>query len=178
MPRPAIFNLRQRPSGVAAPALSHQSLATSATNTFLHPSKAPLAFANCRTAPASVNWHFIIRIPGSPTAVRPLDQLQQTIDLRKAEGDAAKSYTAKLLAGGIEAIGAKVIEEAGEVVEAAGQADAAGRDHTIAEAADVVYHLLVLLAARDASLTDVEQKLAERFGLSGLEEKRARSSQP
>lgn len=107
--------------------------------------------------------------------MRPLDQLEQTIAERKSEGDAAKSYTAKLLAGGVDAIGAKVIEEAGEVVEAAGEPGTAGRDHTIAEAADVVYHLLVLLAARDASLADVEQTLAERFGLSGLEEKRARS---
>lgn len=107
--------------------------------------------------------------------MRPLDQLDHTIAERKSAGNAAKSYTAKLLAGGVDAIGAKVIEEASEVVEAASERGEAGRAHTIAEAADVVYHLLVLLAARDASLADVEQALAERFGLSGLEEKRARS---
>lgn len=105
---------------------------------------------------------------------RPLDQLESTIAERKAEGDASASYTARLLAGGVAKIGAKVVEEAAEVVEAAGESGDAGRQHTIAEAGDVLYHLLVLLAARDISLAEVEQELARRFGMSGLEEKASR----
>ncbi len=106
---------------------------------------------------------------------RPLDQLEATIAARKNAADGEKSYTAKLLAGGVEKIGAKVTEEAAEVVEAAGEAGEQGRQHTIAEAGDVLYHLLVLLASRDIQLAEVEQELARRFGMSGLEEKASRS---
>jgi len=105
---------------------------------------------------------------------RPLDQLEQTILSRKAAPD-EKSYTAKLLAGGVEKIGSKITEEAAEVVEAAGEPDEAGRQHTIREAGDLVYHLLVLLAAREVKLEEVEAELARRFGVSGLEEKANRS---
>lgn len=107
---------------------------------------------------------------------RPIDQLEATIEARKAAGDDSSSYTAKLLAGGVEKIGKKVIEEAAEVVEAAGESGDAGRQHTIAEAGDVLYHLMVLMAARNISLSDVESELARRFGMSGLEEKASRES--
>jgi phosphoribosyl-ATP pyrophosphohydrolase len=107
--------------------------------------------------------------------LRPLDQLEQTILARKsATGE--KSYTAKLLAGGVEKIGGKIIEEAAEVVEAAGEAGEEGRQHTIREAGDVLYHLMVLLAARDVKLAEVEAELARRFGVSGLEEKANRKN--
>ena len=106
--------------------------------------------------------------------MRALDQLEAVIAARKGAGDADKSYTAQLLQGGVARIGNKVVEEAAEVVEAAAEDGADGRQHTIAEAADVVYHLLVLLAARDASLADVEEELARRFSMSGLDEKAAR----
>jgi phosphoribosyl-ATP pyrophosphohydrolase len=86
----------------------------------------------------------------------------------------AKSYTTKLFEGGIPKIGAKVIEESAEVVEAAGEPGEAGRDHTVREAADVLYHLLVLLAQREITLVDVEQELGRRFGISGLDEKASR----
>jgi phosphoribosyl-ATP pyrophosphohydrolase len=105
-----------------------------------------------------------------PDSSRPLDQLEQTILARKNAAD-EKSYTAKLLAGGVEKIGGKIIEEAAEVVEAAGEEGEEGRQHTIREAGDVIYHLLVLLAARDVKLAEVEAELARRFGVSGLEEK-------
>jgi phosphoribosyl-ATP pyrophosphohydrolase len=106
-------------------------------------------------------------------SLRPLDQLEQTILARKAAAD-EKSYTARLLAGGVEKIGGKIIEEAAEVVEAAGEEGEEGRQHTIREAGDVLYHLLVLLAARDVKLAEVEAELAKRFGVSGLEEKASR----
>jgi phosphoribosyl-ATP pyrophosphohydrolase len=106
--------------------------------------------------------------------MRPLDQLEETIRQRQLAGEADKSYTAKLLAGGVAKIGPKVTEEAAEVVEAAGEPDEAGREHTIREAADVIYHLMVLMAVRGVSLDDVERELARRFGMSGLEEKASR----
>ncbi|MEM9353751.1 MAG: phosphoribosyl-ATP diphosphatase [Planctomycetota bacterium] len=106
--------------------------------------------------------------------MRPLDQLEATIQARKA-ASADESYTAKLLAGGVEKIGRKIIEEAAELVEAAGEPGDAGREHTVHEAADLVYHAMVMLAARGVSLAEVEQELARRFGMSGIEEKASRT---
>ena len=108
--------------------------------------------------------------------MRPLDQLEQTITERKAAASTDKSYTAKLLAGGVAVIGAKVTEEAAEVAEAAAEPGEEGRQHTIREAGDVIYHLLVLLAARDVRFSEVESELARRFGMSGLEEKASRTT--
>lgn len=96
-----------------------------------------------------------------------------TIESRK-QNPSEKSYTSQLLAGGIERIGSKITEEAAEVVEAAGEPGDAGRLHLVREAADLVYHLLVMLAHRDSKLADVEAELARRFGISGLEEKASR----
>ena len=107
-------------------------------------------------------------------ATRPLDALEATIAARKSVAATDASYTAKLLAGGMDKIGEKLTEEAAELVEAAGEPGAEGREHTIAEAGDLVYHLLVLLAARDINLGDVERELERRSGMSGLEEKASR----
>jgi phosphoribosyl-ATP pyrophosphohydrolase len=85
-----------------------------------------------------------------------------------------KSYTTALLAGGVPKIGPKVLEEAAEVVAAAGEPGDAGRDHTLGEAADCLYHLFVLLACRDIPLADLEAELERRFGISGLDEKASR----
>lgn len=95
------------------------------------------------------------------------------IEDRKAQ-PSEKSYTSRLLAGGVDKIGAKITEEAGEVVAAAAEPGEAGRSHTVHEAGDLVYHLFVLLAHREISLSDVEAELARRFGISGLEEKASR----
>ncbi|MCH2114032.1 MAG: phosphoribosyl-ATP diphosphatase [Pirellulales bacterium] len=105
---------------------------------------------------------------------RPLDLLEQTI-LDRQETSSEKSYTAQLLAGGVEKIGGKIIEESAEFVEAAGEPGEAGRAHTIGEAGDLLYHLLVLLAARGIRLAEVETELAKRFGVSGIDEKLRRS---
>jgi phosphoribosyl-ATP pyrophosphohydrolase len=104
---------------------------------------------------------------------RPLDALEQTIAARAAS-PSEKSYTNQLLAGGVERIGAKVIEEAAEAVEAAGEPGNAGREHLVREAADLLYHLLVLLEHQKCSLAEVEAELARRAGVSGLDEKAAR----
>lgn len=99
-----------------------------------------------------------------------LESLEGVIASRKG-GDPHRSYTSRLLAGGVDASGAKVTEEAGELVAAAGNES---DDRVVSEAADLVYHMLVLLAARDVALAQVEDELARRFGISGLEEKASR----
>ncbi len=106
--------------------------------------------------------------------LRPIDELEQTILARQAS-PSEKSYTTQLLAGGVEKIGGKVLEEAAEVVAAAGEPGDEGRRHTLREAGDLVYHLLVLLATRGIKLSDVEAELARRAGVSGLEEKAHRN---
>ena len=107
------------------------------------------------------------------TPRRPLDELEETIAAR-AENPSEKSYTTRLLGGGVAAIGAKLTEEAAEVVEAAGEPGEAGRDHFIREVGDLTYHLLVLMRHQNCTLADLEAELGRRFGVSGLEEKAAR----
>ena len=107
---------------------------------------------------------------------RPLDALESTIRGR-AENPNEKSYTSKLLTGGVESIGAKVIEEAQELVDAASESGDAGRGHFVYEAADLIYHTLVLLRHHGVDLTEVEAELARRFGTSGIEEKAGRTKQ-
>ncbi len=102
-----------------------------------------------------------------------LQRLASVIENRKARPP-EKSYTTTLFAGGVAKIGAKISEEAAEVVEAAGEQGDEGREHLVREAADLVYHLMVMLTHRDCRLTQVEAELARRFGLSGLDEKAAR----
>jgi phosphoribosyl-ATP pyrophosphohydrolase len=104
-----------------------------------------------------------------------LVRLMQVIEDRKANPP-AKSYTTTLFRGGVDKISAKIMEEAAEVVEAAGEAGSDGRQHLIHEVADLIYHLFVLLGYREIDLTEVENELADRFGISGLDEKASRSS--
>ena len=104
-----------------------------------------------------------------------LQQLMAVIQQRK-ENPPERSYTSHLLAGGVAKIGAKVTEEAGELVEAAGETGEEGRQHFIHEAADLLFHTMVLMAYRDVTLGDVADELGGRFGVSGLDEKAARSS--
>jgi phosphoribosyl-ATP pyrophosphohydrolase len=101
-----------------------------------------------------------------------LSQLAATIRARKADS-AAKSYTRQLLEGGPERCAKKLGEEAVETVIAAiSQDDAALK----AEAADLIYHLLVLLESRSIGLDDVLKILEERSGVSGLDEKASRAA--
>ena len=112
--------------------------------------------------------------PPMSQSLRPIDQLEQTISQRASEG-AKESYTAKLLAAGSAKIGKKVLEEAGELVEAADEAGDKGRAHFVYEAGDLLYHTLVLLRWRGVDLAEVEEELARRFGVSGLTEKANRN---
>ena len=84
------------------------------------------------------------------------------------------SYTTKLLQGGVPRIGSKILEESNEVIEAAGEPGEEGKNHTIREAGDVIYHLWVLLASRGIMVDDLRRELARREGVSGIEEKRRR----
>ena len=96
------------------------------------------------------------------------------LEARIAERAAAspeESWTAKLLAAGPERAAKKFGEEAVEAVIAAVKGD---RAELIAESADVLYHLLVVLRARDVALQDVLSQLEARTARSGLAEKAAR----
>lgn len=99
-----------------------------------------------------------------------LARLAATIAAR-AGGDPAMSWTAKLLAQGPEKAAAKFGEEAVEAIIEAVKGD---RDRLMAEAADVLYHLLVMCAARDVTLADIESELDKRAAQSGIAEKAAR----
>ncbi|HEY1747464.1 MAG TPA: phosphoribosyl-ATP diphosphatase [Xanthobacteraceae bacterium] len=89
----------------------------------------------------------------------------------RAQESADVSYTRKLLDRGVDHCAKKFGEEAIEVAIAAVAED---RERMVAEAADVLYHLLVVLHARGVSLAEVEAALAERTLQSGLDEKAAR----
>jgi phosphoribosyl-ATP pyrophosphohydrolase len=96
-----------------------------------------------------------------------------TIEDRRANPP-PNSYTARLFEGGVKKIRTKIIEEAAELFEAAAEPGDAGRSHVVYEAADLVYHLFVLLASQGITLTELEQELGRRFGTSGLDEKASR----
>ena len=99
-----------------------------------------------------------------------LHDLTAIIDDR-ASASADTSYTRKLLDKGAVHCAKKFGEEAVETIIAATEGD---RDHLIAESADVLFHLLVLLKAAGVTLVDVEAALEKRTGMSGLDEKAAR----
>ena len=89
----------------------------------------------------------------------------------RAEASAEVSYTRKLLDRGVVHCAKKLGEEA---VEAAIAAVGEDRERMTAEAADLLYHLLVVLHARGVSLAEVEAELGARTRQSGLDEKAAR----
>ena len=100
----------------------------------------------------------------------PLDRLEATVRARVG-ADPAGSYTAQLFARGRARIAQKLGEEAVETVIAALRDDPAG---IVPEAADLLYHLIVLLADAGLGLADVRAELTRREGVGGLEEKAGR----
>jgi phosphoribosyl-ATP pyrophosphohydrolase len=92
---------------------------------------------------------------------------------RRASAPAAESYTARLLAGGPEKAAKKLGEEAVEAVMAAVLRD---RDNLTKEAADVLYHLLVVLKGADVPLSSVMAELEARTRQGGLAEKASRGA--
>jgi len=101
-----------------------------------------------------------------------LERLAATIHARR-QASSDKSYTRQLLDAGTERCAKKFGEEAVETVIAAVHQDGTALK---AEAADLLYHLLVLLESRDIALSDVMTILDGRIGTSGLEEKASRKS--
>jgi phosphoribosyl-ATP pyrophosphohydrolase len=99
-----------------------------------------------------------------------IHDLVAIVDARAASGGEA-SYTRKLLDKGSVHCAKKFGEEAVETVIAAVGDD---REHLLAESADLLFHFLVLLKSRGVKLEEVEATLAQRTGMSGLEEKAAR----
>ena len=100
-----------------------------------------------------------------------LIQLAKTIEARKG-ADPESSWTAKLLSKGPEKAAEKFGEEA---IEALIEAVRGDRPRLTSEAADVLFHLLVMLRARDVPLADVMAELDRRQSRSGLQEKASRS---
>ncbi len=99
-----------------------------------------------------------------------LDRLFEVIERRREERPEG-SYVVSLLAGGLPRISEKVREEAEEVV----QAGLHENDDALArEVADLLFHVLVLLAARGVEPEAVYRELARRFGIGGLAEKASR----
>lgn len=99
-----------------------------------------------------------------------LSDLEQIV-AERAKASPDESYTAKLIARGMEVAAKKLGEEAVEAVIAAVTAD---REHLVAESADVLYHLLVVLKAANIPLDEVMAELQRRTAQSGLAEKAAR----
>ena len=101
-----------------------------------------------------------------------LDRLAMTIMARKGT-DPDTSWTARLLEQGPEKAAEKFGEEAIEAIIEAVRGD---KERLTSEAADVLYHLMVMLTARDVTLADVLAELERREGMSGVEEKATRGA--
>ena len=99
-----------------------------------------------------------------------LDRLAATIEARKS-ADPDSSWTAKLLSKGAQKCAQKFGEEAIEACMAVAKGD---RENLVYESADVLYHLLVMLAAEGVALDEVMAELERREGTSGIAEKAAR----
>jgi phosphoribosyl-ATP pyrophosphohydrolase len=113
-------------------------------------------------------------VVGHVTATPIMKALMEVIQERKTAPPEQRSYVADLMRGGVAGIGAKIVEEAAEVVEAGDEPAEAGRQHLVREVADLVFHALVMLGYRDLHWDDVEAELARRFGISGVTEKESR----
>lgn len=100
-----------------------------------------------------------------------LEALYATIVARQQAAPGARSYVRQLLEDGPARMGAKLREEAGELADEL--ADGA-KARVVSEAADLLFHTLVALAARQVTLEEVAAELRRRSGVSGLDEKAAR----
>ena len=101
-----------------------------------------------------------------------LHRLSETLAARK-HADPEKSYTAKLIADGPDSILKKIGEECAELIMAGKEGK---RLKVVWESTDVIYHILVLLAYYDLGIEDVSQEMRRREGISGIDEKAARSA--
>lgn len=103
-----------------------------------------------------------------------IKRIADVLEQRKSAG-AGESYSASLYRKGDDAILAKIAEEAGELIEAAGgAADENQRQRILHEMADLWFHCQVLLAHKNIAVEELLAELEQRFGTSGHEEKRRR----
>ena len=100
-----------------------------------------------------------------------LYRLSETLAARR-HADPEKSYAAKLFAGGPDSILKKIGEESAELIIATKDGK---RLNIVRESADLIFHVLVLLAHFDMSIEDVSQDLRRREGISGIDEKNSRA---
>ncbi len=100
-----------------------------------------------------------------------LEQLDMILANRR-QANSSSSYTARLYAAGIPGMTAKIDEEADEVIEAANSDD---DGHLVSEVADLWFHCMVLLQSRGIASEAIVAELAKRMGVSGLDEKAART---
>lgn len=124
-------------------------------------------------APESTGTEYAGEVPADSNRAAPqvlLDRLEAVLEARKAATDAG-SYTKHLYDGGAERMGAKVREEANELAQALAEED---DERVISEAADLLFHALVGLRARNVPIRSVLGELARRFGESGHVEKARR----
>ncbi|MDR2364496.1 MAG: phosphoribosyl-ATP diphosphatase [Zoogloeaceae bacterium] len=112
--------------------------------------------------------------PNPDPAADIFERLSSTLAARKS-ADPAASYAARLFAKGPDAILKKIGEEAAELIMASKEGRSPG---IVYEAADVLFHLLLLLAFHDLSIDDVRRELERREGVSGIAEKAARAAHP
>ena len=101
-----------------------------------------------------------------------LHRLSETLASRR-HADPETSYTAKLFAGGPDSILKKIGEESAELIMASKDRK---RLNIVRESADLVYHVLVLLAFYGLSIEDVSQEMRRREGISGIDEKNSRTA--
>lgn len=138
-----------------------------------HLSEAPDALAPSASTPEPSHR------PEAPASLAPLHAVEAVIRDRIAgrgvTNREGKSYVRSLVERGPAAIDAKLREEAAELGEALAEGD---RPHIAAEAADLLFHALVGLAAQGLELADVARVLAARLGVSGIDEKAARPQKP
>ena len=100
-----------------------------------------------------------------------LQRLSETLTARR-NADTSSSYTAQLLAKGPDSILKKIGEECAELIMAGKEGN---RLHIVRESADVLFHMMVLLVHAGLSIDDVLVEMRRREGISGIEEKRART---
>ena len=101
-----------------------------------------------------------------------LHRLSETLASRR-HADPETSYTAKLFAGGPDSILKKIGEESAELIMASKDGK---RLNIVRESADLVYHVLVLLAFYGLSIEDVSREMRRREGISGIDEKNSRTA--
>lgn len=101
-----------------------------------------------------------------------LHRLSETLTSRR-NADPESSYTAQLFAKGPDAILKKIGEESAELIMAGTKGN---KLHVVWESTDVLFHVMVLLAHYGLSIDDVLQELRRREGISGVDEKKARSA--